>query len=46
MSLGGHSSVLAAIIGALDALSIRYFVGGSFPASCLANYEPHKTSIS
>lgn len=30
MSLGGHSSVLAAIIGALDALSIRYFVGGSF----------------
>ncbi|MFT4844222.1 MAG: hypothetical protein ACI90M_004704 [Candidatus Azotimanducaceae bacterium] len=30
MSLGGHSRVLAAIIDALDALSIRYFVGGSF----------------
>ena len=30
MSLGGPSGVLAAIIDALDALSIRYFVGGSF----------------
>jgi predicted nucleotidyltransferase len=30
MSLGGHSGVLATIIDALDALSIRYFVGSSF----------------